>query len=141
MNHLATDKRISVVAALVEGNSINATCRMTGVAKHTVLKLLKDLGCACAAYHDEHVRNLRVRRAQADEIWAFVYAKQKNVTAEQMEQGAGDVWTWTAIDADTKLTRTPWEIAEPEPLWHSCRTWQGESPIACNSRWTGIMCT
>ena len=103
MNRLATDKRTAVVAALVEGTSINATCRITGVAKHTVLRLLKDLGCACAAYHDAHVRNLRVRCAQADEIWAFIYAKQKNVTAEQMEQGAGDVWTWTAIDADTKL--------------------------------------
>src|SRR6266478_5770841 len=103
MNRLATDKRIAVIAALVEGTSINATCRMTGVAKHTVLKLLKDLGCACAAYHNEHVRNLQVRRAQADEIWAFIYAKQKNVTEEQMKAGAGDVWTWTAIDADTKL--------------------------------------
>src|SRR5438046_2338607 len=106
MNRLATDKRTAVVAALVEGTSINATCRITGVAKHTVLRLLKDLGCACAAYHDAHVRNLQVRRAQADEIWAFVYAKQKNVTAEQMEQGAGDVWTWTAIDAGTKLIIT-----------------------------------
>lgn len=76
---------------------------MTGVAKHTVLKLLKDLGCACAAYHDAHVRNVTVRRVQCDEIWAFVYGKQKNVTAEQMAKGAGDVWTWTAIDADTKL--------------------------------------
>ncbi len=103
MNLLATEKRSQVIAALVEGTSINATCRMTGVAKHTVLKLLKNLGCACAAYHDAHVRNLRVHRAQCDEIWAFVYAKQKNVTTEQMAQGAGDVWTWTAIDADTKL--------------------------------------
>jgi IS1 family transposase len=76
---------------------------MTGVAKHTVLKLLKDLGCAAAVYHDSHVRNLRVRRVQCDEIWAFVYAKQKNVSAEQMAKGAGDVWTWTAIDDDTKL--------------------------------------
>src|SRR5437870_1746885 len=103
MNCLDLARRAQVVAALVEGTSINATCRMTGVAKHTVLKLLKDMGCACAAYHDSHVRNLRVRRAQADEIWAFVYAKQKNVTEEQMKAGAGSVWTWTAIDADTKL--------------------------------------
>jgi hypothetical protein len=80
MNLLGTGKRAQVIAALVEGASINATCRMTGVAKHTVLKLLKDLGCACAAYHDSHVRKLSVRRAQCDEIWAFVYAKQKNVT-------------------------------------------------------------
>ena len=84
MNCLAIEKRAQVVAALVEGSSINATCRMTGVAKHTVLKLLKDLGCAAAAYHDSNVRNLRVRRVQCDEIWAFVYAKQKNVSLEQM---------------------------------------------------------
>lgn len=103
MNKLAASRQSQVIAALVEGTSINATCRMSGVAKHTVLKLLKDLGCACAAYHDAHVRNVTVRRVQCDEIWAFVYAKQKNVTAEQMAVGAGDVWTWTAIDADTKL--------------------------------------
>src|SRR5438067_2722833 len=103
MNCLSTEKRSQVVAALVEGTSINATCRITGVAKHTVLKLLKDLGCAAANYHDQHVRNLRVRRVQADEIWAFVYGKDKNLTMEQVQAGAGSVWTWTAIDADTKL--------------------------------------
>jgi hypothetical protein len=103
MNRLATDKRTAVIAALVEGVSINATCRMTGVAKHTVLKLLKDMGCAAAAYHNDHVRNLRVRRVQADEIWAFVYGKDKNLTMEQVQAGAGSVWTWTALDADTKL--------------------------------------
>jgi IS1 family transposase len=103
MNRLAADKRTQVIAALVEGSSINATCRMTGVAKHTVLKLLKDLGCAAASYHDANVRNLRVRRLQCDEIWAFVGAKMKNTSAEKIEQGWGDVWTWTAIDADTKL--------------------------------------
>ncbi len=93
MNRLKADRQTQVVASLVEGVSINATCRMTGVAKHTVLKLLKDLGCACAAFHDANVRNLRVRCIQCDEIWAFVYGKQKNVTAEQMAKGAGDVWT------------------------------------------------
>ncbi len=103
MNQLSTAKRAQIIAALVEGNSINATCRMLGVGKHTVLRLLEDAGCACAAYHDVMVRGLNSKRVQCDEIWAFVYAKQKNVTAEQMEQGAGDVWTWTAIDADTKL--------------------------------------
>lgn len=103
MNQLKTEKRIQVIAALVEGTSINATCRMTGVAKHTVLKLLKDIGCAAAAYHHEQVRNLRVRRVQCDEIWAFIGAKAKNTTPEKLEQGWGDVWTWTAIDADTKL--------------------------------------
>ncbi len=103
MNCLDTSRRSQVVAALVEGTSINATCRMTGVAKHTILKLLKDMGCACASYHDARVRNLRVSRVQCDEAWSFVYAKQKNVTAEQMAAGAGDCWTWVAIDADTKL--------------------------------------
>ena len=103
MNQLNTAKRCQIIAALVEGNSINATCRMLGVGKHTVLRLLEDAGCACAAFHDANVRRLRVTRAQCDEVWSFVYAKQKNVTMEQMEQGAGDCWTWTAIDADTKL--------------------------------------
>jgi IS1 family transposase len=103
MNRLAISKRTQVIAALVEGVSINATCRLTGVAKHTVLNLLRDLGCAAAEYHNRVVRNLKVRRVQCDEIWAFVYAKQKNVTEEQMAKGAGDCWTWTAIDADTKL--------------------------------------
>src|SRR5580704_11467352 len=102
MNRLATDKRTAVIAALVEGASINATCRMTEVAKHTVLKLLKDMGCACAAHHNTYVRNLRVRRVQADEIWAFVYGKDKNLTLEQVQAGAGSVWTWTAIDADMR---------------------------------------
>src|SRR5580698_6992108 len=103
MNQLAISKREAVVAALVEGTSVNATCRMTGIAKHTVLKLLKDLGCAAASYHNAHVRSLRVRRIQADEIWAFVYGKDKNLTMEQIQAGAGSVWTWTAIDADSKL--------------------------------------
>jgi IS1 family transposase len=103
MNRLATDKRTAVIAALIEGTSINATCRMTGTAKNTVLKLLKEMGCACAAYHNAHVRNLRVRRVQADEIWSFVYGKDKNLTLEQVQSGLGSVWTWKAIDADTKL--------------------------------------
>lgn len=79
---------------------------MTGVAKHTVLNLLRDLGCAAASYHHKHVRNLRVQRLQCDEIWSFVGAKKKNVSAEKQAQGWGDVWTWTAIDADTKLCVT-----------------------------------
>lgn len=103
MNVLATSKRTAAIAALVEGTSINATCRMAGVSKHTVLKLLEGMGCACAAYHNTHVRNLRVRRVQADEIWSFVYGKDKNLTLEQVQSGLGSVWTWKAIDADTKL--------------------------------------
>lgn len=103
MNTLDNTKRIQVVRRLVEGNSILATVRVTGVAKNTVTKLLVDLGLACAAYQDEHLRNLPCKRVQCDEIWSFVGAKQKNVSEEQMADGWGDVWTWTAIDADTKL--------------------------------------
>ena len=103
MNRLDISSRVQVISALVEGTSINATARITGTAKHTILKLLADMGCACAAYHNKTVRNLRVRHVQADEIWAFVYGKDKNLTLEQVQAGAGSVWTWTAIDADTKL--------------------------------------
>lgn len=104
MNKLTNAKRAAVVAALVEGNSIRATVRMTGVAKNTVVKLLAELGAACDRFHDETVHNVRAKRVQCDEIWSFVYAKQKNVPAEKRGQfGVGDVWTWTAIDADSKL--------------------------------------
>jgi hypothetical protein len=104
MNKLSTADRTRVIAALVEGNSIRATVRMTGIAKNTVTKLLVDLGRACAAYHDDHVRDLVVQRVQVDEIWCFCYAKDKNVPADKRgEFGYGDTWTWVAIDADTKL--------------------------------------
>jgi IS1 family transposase len=103
MNRLSVAKRTQILSALVEGVSINATCRMTGAAKHTVLDLLRDLGCAAAKYHHRNVRGLRVRRLQCDEIWAFVGAKQKNASPEKKTEGWGDAWTWTAIDADTKL--------------------------------------
>ncbi len=104
MNQLSVVKRVAVVAALVEGNSVRATARMTGVSKPTILKLLADLGAACARYQDEVVRNVRARRIQCDEIWQFCYAKAKNVPAEkQGVSGYGDVWTWVAIDAETKL--------------------------------------
>jgi hypothetical protein len=79
MNQLQTSKRTQVIAALVEGVSINAITRMTGVSKVTILRLLEQMGCACAEYHNRAIRNLKVRRVQCDEIWAFVYAKQKNV--------------------------------------------------------------
>jgi IS1 family transposase len=102
MNRLNTSKRVQVIAALVEGNSIRSVVRMTGVAKGTVLSLLADIGRACADYHNTHVRNVAAKRIQADEIWSFVGAKQKNVKEEKASEW-GDVWTWTAIDADTKL--------------------------------------
>lgn len=104
MNRLSTEERVRAVKALVEGNSLRATARMTGVARMTVEKLLRDLSAACMRYQDEHLRNLTCRRIQCDEIWSFVYAKQKNVPLDKQGQfGYGDVWTWVAIDADTKL--------------------------------------
>jgi IS1 family transposase len=103
-NVLKADKRVAVIAALCEGNSVNSTCRMTGVAKNTVLKLLVDLGTVCAVYMDETLRDLPCKRLQVDEIWAFVHAKAKNVPTEKRGTfGYGDVWTFTAIDAETKL--------------------------------------
>lgn len=92
-----------MVRCLVEGNSIRSTVRITGIAKNTVAKLLGELGCACAAQHNQLVRNIRVRRLQCDEIWSFVGAKAKNTSPEKKQEGWGDVWTWTAIDAETKL--------------------------------------
>ena len=103
MNTLTKDERIRVVAALVEGNSIRSTSRMTGVARNTVTKLLVDLGTACMAFHDTNVRNIKVRRLQCDEIWSYVGAKAKNVSPKKKEIGWGDVWTWVGIDAETTL--------------------------------------
>jgi len=103
MNRLPIEKRAQVVNALVEGNSIRATCRLTGVCKDAVLKLVRDFGVACAAHNNAIVRDVRSRRVQCDEVWSFCYAKAKNVSDEKKAEGAGDVWTWTAIDADSKL--------------------------------------
>lgn len=112
MNKLPRSKQIAVVAALVEGNSIRATCRMTGVSKPTVLKLLTDVGAACAAYQDKTLRDLPCCRMQCDEIWSFCHAKEANVPeAKRGQFGFGDVWTWTAIDADTKLVPC-WLVAD-----------------------------
>jgi IS1 family transposase len=105
MNKLSSAKRSQVVAALVEGNSIRSTVRMTGVAKNTIVKLLVALGAACDKFQRETLVNLRSRRIECDEIWSFVYAKEKNVTPkiEARVGTAGDVWTWTALDPDSKL--------------------------------------
>lgn len=105
MNRLRTPQRVAVVKALVEGNSIRSTVRLTGVAKNTVVKLLVELGAAVAEYQDKTLRNLPSKRVQCDEIWSFCYAKKKNVTPEirKKNPAAGDVWTWTAIDSDSKL--------------------------------------
>lgn len=103
MYRLTTEQRKQVIAGLVEGNSIRAVVRMTGVAKGTVLRLLHDLGQVCMEHHDAVVRQLDTERVQADEIWCFVGAKQRNAPADKISEGWGDAWTWTAIDADSKL--------------------------------------
>lgn len=104
MNKLHPNRQAQVVKALCEGNSIRSTSRMTGVVINTVVKLLTDLGLACLEYHNNIMWELPCKRIQCDEIWSFCYSKQKNVPAEHEGKfGYGDVWTWTAIDADTKL--------------------------------------
>lgn len=113
MNKLTVHKRIQVVAALVEGaRSINSTVRMTGVTKQTILRLIADLGTACAKYQDEQLRNLSCKRIQADEVWSFCHAKDKNLSEDLKGKfGFGSVWTWTAICADTKLMIS-WLVGE-----------------------------
>jgi len=107
MNRLSTERRGQVISCLVEGMSIRSTVRVTGVAKNTIAKLLADLGQACAEYQNVTLRNLESTRIECDEIWSFCYAKQKNVPDDlEGEFGYGDVWTWTAIDADSKLIPT-----------------------------------
>ena len=101
MNKLPIEKQVQIVSALVEGNSIRSTARMTGVSKDTVVKLLVNVGRACWDFHDSTVVGIKSKRIQCDEIWSFVYSKEKN-KPEGIEN-AGDVWTWTAIDADSKL--------------------------------------
>ncbi|MCH7885490.1 MAG: hypothetical protein IIC01_09595 [Planctomycetes bacterium] len=104
MNKLNTEKRAQIVALLVEGNSLRATSRISGVAFNTVLKFAADAGKAAAAYQDKALRNLPCKRVQVDEIWAFCYAKDKDVPEHMRNQyGVGSVWTWVGIDADTKL--------------------------------------
>ena len=104
MNKLSIERQAQVIRVLCEGNSIRSTARITDTAINTVVSLLKSVGAACVKYQDIHLRNLSCRLIQCDEIWSFCYAKQKNVPEEKQGRfGYGDVWTWTAIDADTKL--------------------------------------
>ena len=110
MNKLSIERQAQVIKVLCEGNSIRSTARITDTAINTVVKLLKDTGDACAKYQDIHLRNLRCKTIQCDEIWSFCYAKQKNVPEDKQGRfGYGDVWTWTAIDADTKLVAS-WSV-------------------------------
>ena len=103
-NVLCTAKRVQIISALVEGVSVRATARMFDLSKDTVMKLGVEMGEACARYQDETLRELTCRRLQVDEVWSFVYAKAKNVPQDRLgEFGVGDVWTFTAIDAEMKL--------------------------------------
>ncbi|MGH6866163.1 MAG: IS1 family transposase [Methyloceanibacter sp.] len=104
MNKLPLEKRVQILSMLCEGSSMRSISRVADVSINTVSKLLVDAGLACAAFHDAKVRNVKAQRVQADEIWSFCYAKRLNApnTKKQVDM-RGDVWTWTALDADSKL--------------------------------------
>jgi len=108
MNVLDIGKRAQILACLVEGTSMRAACRLTGCAKKTAERLLESVGEDCIAYHDKVMRNLTCKLIQVDEVWSFCMAKDKNASSEQKAKGAGSIWTWIAIDAETKLI----------PAWH-----------------------
>src|SRR5271170_814665 len=103
MNKLPLAKRVQILSMLCEGSSMRSISRVVDVSLNTVSKLLEDAGAACVAHHDQAVRDVASTKVQCDEIWSFCLAKQKNASKEQKAQGAGDVWTWTGIDADSKL--------------------------------------
>ena len=120
MNRLPLEIRVQILSALVEGVSIRGTCRMVGVDKKTVLRLLADVGDACDAYLDDIMRDLKSERLQCDEIWSFCHAKERNLPKEMRgADGVGDMWTWTAIDADTKLIIT----------WHLGKRTKGDAQL------------
>jgi IS1 family transposase len=112
MNKLSLAARAQILSLLVEGSSLRSISRVCDVSINTVTKLLVDAGTVCAAYHDQYVTGVKSKRIQCDEIWSFCYAKEKNVAhAKSAPDGAGDVWTWTAIDADTKLM-VSWAVGD-----------------------------
>ena len=118
MNLLTKERRIQIIKCLCEGLSIRATVRMTGASKNTIVKLLGQIGKACSDYQDKALRNPTCKRVQCDEIWSFCYAKEKNVPDELKNKfGFGDVWTWTAIDADSKLILS-WRVGGRN-AWHA----------------------
>jgi IS1 family transposase len=117
MNKLDTAQRAQVLRCLVDGNSIRGTVRITGIAKNTIVKLLADIGCACTEFQDRTLRNLTSKRIQVDEIWSFVGMKDKQVPEDKRGVlGYGDAWTWTAIDADTKLVPS-WLVGHRDSVW------------------------
>lgn len=117
MNKLPLEKRVQILSLLCEGSSMRSISRVCDVSINTVAKLLEEAGRASLAYHDEKVRGLQSKRVQCDEIWSFVYAKNKNVVdAKSPPKGAGDVWTWTALDADSKLICS-WAVGQRDAYW------------------------
>jgi hypothetical protein len=139
MNKLSTERRAQILGMMVEGNSIRAIVRMTGASKNTIVKLLEDAGEAFSAYQDQAFRKLTCKRFQLDEIWAFCYAKQRNVPfAKKPPEKAGDIWTWVAIDAETKLIPS-WRIGDRSgatAIEFVCDL-SRRRPIACRLRATG----
>jgi IS1 family transposase len=119
MNKLNKNERATIIRGLVEGNSIASLVRMTGIAKTTILRLIVQFGKVCESFHDERVVGLTSRRVQMDEVWAFVGAKDRNASPEKKLQGWGDAWTWTAIDADSKLMLS-WYIG-PRDATSACQ--------------------
>lgn len=112
MNRLSLEKRTQITALLCEGNSLRATSRIADCSVITVMKFLVDIGTACQKYHDEHVKNVKSKRVECDEIWSFCYSKQQNVPEAMKGQfGFGDVWTWTALDPNSKLIIS-WLVGE-----------------------------
>lgn len=117
MNKLPLAKRVQILSLLCEGSSMRSISRVADVSINTVSKLLEEAGTAALTFHDERVRGLQSKRVQCDEIWSFVYAKNKNVVdAKSPPKGAGDVWTWTAIDADSKLICS-WAVGQRDAYW------------------------
>ena len=126
VNRLSVQKRAQMLGMLVEGNSLRSITRMADVSINTVTKLLEEVGRACEQFHNEHVVNVRVKRLQCDEIWSFVHAKEGHLPKElQGVFGYGDVYTWVAIDADTKLVPC-WNVGrrDASPVWRSLNTCQ-----------------
>src|SRR3984893_12509211 len=114
MNKLPLAKRAQILSMLCEGSSMRSISRVVDVSFNTIVKLLSDAGVACAECHDRTVRNVKSQQVQCDEIWSFIHAKAKNVpTAKAAPQGAGDIWTWTAFDADNKLILS-WVVGKRE---------------------------
>ena len=123
MNKLSIERQAQVIKVLYEGNSIRSTARITGASINTVVKLLKEVGAACQKYQDRSLRHLSCKRIECDEIWSFCYAKERNVPEEHKGKlGYGDVWTFVAIDADTKLVLS-WYVGwrEPEDAYEFAR--------------------